>query len=90
MPQNIQQLKIFNGYKMLEYLQQIHIPVFKFYFRERGRGGERERDINMREKHRSTVFHMHPDREQTHNLGMCPNCKSNPQPFGVQDNAPTS
>ena len=36
-----------------------------------------ERNINVREKHRLVASHMHPDQEW------------NPQPFGVQDDAPT-
>ena len=31
-----------------------------------------------------------PIRDQTHNLGICPDSESNPQPlFGVQDGSPT-
>ena len=29
-----------------------------------------------------------PTRDQTHNLGMCPDQELNPPPFGVQDDAP--
>ena len=50
--------------------------------REREREGEREeRDINMREKHGGAA---------SHNLGMCPDRGSNPQPSSVWDDAPTS
>ena len=51
-------------------------------FNERGR--ERERDIDQ-------FFPLHAlTRDRTHNLGMCPEWGSNPQLFGVQDNAPTN
>ena len=31
-----------------------------------------------------------PTEDQTRNRGMCPDYRSYPQPFGVQDNAPTN
>ena len=31
-----------------------------------------------------------PTRDQTCNLGICPDWDSNPQPFGVKDEAPTN
>ena len=40
-------------------------------FRERGRekeSGERERNIDVREKHPSAASRMHPNRDQAHNL----------------------
>ena len=50
-------------------------------FREEGEGREaerkRERDLNVREKHRSDASRMWPDPG------------SNPQPFGVWDDVPT-
>ena len=46
-------------------------------FREK-RMGERERDIDVRRKYQSVASYMCPDRE------------SNPQTFGVQDNASTN
>ena len=56
---------------------------------EREEGRERERNIDVRE----TVIGLPPvhapTRNQTHNLGMCPDWESNPQPFGVWDDAPT-
>ena len=51
-------------------------------FRERGREREEERErmrkrnIHVREKHPSVAFHTHPYQG------------SNPQPFGVPDDAP--
>ena len=64
-------------------------------FRQRGRGwGGRER-----ERERETGKHWNIDRlppvwaltgDQTHNLGMCPDRGSNPQVFGVRDNASTN
>ena len=46
-------------------------------FREKGR----ERDIDVREKHGSIASHMCPD------LSICSDKESNPQNFGVQDDA---
>ena len=56
-------------------------------FRKRGRGGEREREkhIDVRKKHWLVASHMHAIEP-----GMCPDWESNPQPFGVQDDAPTN
>ena len=55
-------------------------------FRERA-GGERVRE---REKHRCKRETHTPTRDQTHDLGMCPNWELNPQSFGVWDNALTN
>ena len=52
-------------------------------FRGAGEEGERERSIDVREKHRLVSSHMHPTRGRTHKLTMCPDQESNPQPFGV-------
>ena len=46
-------------------------------------GRERERDIDVTEKHQSA-------RDWTHNLGMCPYWQVNLQLFGIWDNAPTN
>ena len=43
-----------------------------------------------REKHESTASCMPPPRNQTCNLGVCPNQKSNPQPFGGQGDTSTN
>ena len=48
--------------------------------REKRRGGERETSM--------PPIHALP-RYQTQNPGMCPDRESNPQPFGVQDDAST-
>ena len=39
-------------------------------FRDRQKEGERERDVDMREKHPSFTSHMLLDQDQNHNLGM--------------------
>ena len=65
--------KIFHSVGMYLFFKRFYL----FIFRESGREGEGERNISVREKHR------------THNLGMCPDQEWNPQPFGVQDSAPT-
>ena len=53
--------------------------------RERGGAREkRERDQYERE----TLIGCLP-RDQTHNVGMCPDWGSNPKPFGVRHNAST-
>ena len=44
----------------------------------------------MREKHRSAVPMRASPRDPTHNLGMCPDWGSNPQHFGVWDEAPSN
>ena len=54
-------------------------------FRQKGREGERERNINVREKHGSAASSSAPGRDQTHNLGLCPERESNLLPFGSQD-----
>ena len=61
-------------------------------FRERGRSGVGgERNINVREKQRN-IDQLPPihslTRDQTHNLGLCPDWELNLQPFGVWNNAP--
>ena len=48
---------------------------------EREGGGERERNINMKDKH----LYWLPSGDQTHHPGMCPDQGFNPQPFGVWD-----
>ena len=57
-------------------------------FRKRGRGREREGNINVR-----NINQLPPVRaltgDQTHNFGMCPDQELNSQPFGVRDNTPT-
>ena len=56
---------------------------------ERERERKREKH-NVREKH-PTLPPVHtPTRDRTHSLGMCPDQESNPQPFGVWENAPTN
>ena len=61
-------------------------------FRERGKKGERERErnINMRQKHQPVASGTHPDRDQTCNLDMCPAQESNPPPFVLWTDAPTN
>ena len=51
---------------------------------------EKERNINVREKHRLVASYTHPNQVQTCNLGMCSDWESEPQPFGVWDDTPTS
>ena len=58
-------------------------------FRKRGREGERQKDIDVREKHQSVSSRTHPDTGLNHSLAMCPDWELNLQPFGTQDNAPT-
>ena len=55
----------------------------------RQRGGEREREKYLYDKHRLLPI-CTPTRNQTHNLGMCPDQESNPQSFGVWDHSPTN
>ena len=55
-------------------------------FRERGKGRSRERQTDIDQ----LLPICAPTRDQTCNLGMCPDQESNPQPLGAQDNTPTS
>ena len=57
-------------------------------FRERGRERvrARERNIDVREKHRSVVPYM-TQRDPNQNLGMYPDLEWNQQTFGIQDDA---
>ena len=59
--------------------QDSHPPLLKrFYlFLERGREGERERNINVLEMHRSVAFCMVPTGALAHNPGMCPDWELN-------------
>ena len=55
---------------------------------EREEGRE---NIDVREKDRFAATCIYPDwRDQTCNLGMCPDWESNLQTFGVWDDAPTN
>ena len=56
---------------------------------ERGREGERTRNINMRNIDRLPLVHA-PTGDQTCNLGMCPDQELNLQPSSLQDDAPTN
>ena len=56
---------------------------------ERGRRREREKNIDMTEKHRLVASHTHLTKEQTHNPGTIPDRKLNLRPFGDRDNATT-
>ena len=60
--------------------------------REGGREQGRERGENMdvREKHDRLPFLHAPTGDGTLSLGVRPEQRWNPQPFGVRDNAPVS
>ena len=53
---------------------------------ERGEGSkkERERNIDVREKHQLVASHTLPTRVLAHNLGICLDWESNQQPLGSQ------
>ena len=53
---------------------------YSFIFRERGREGEREGE----KLHQSVASHALPTGDLAGNPGMCPDWKSNCQPFGLQ------
>ena len=63
-----------------------------FLILERGEQMERlkERNINVREKHRLVASHMHPDWGWTRRLDMCADPESNPRSFSAGDDSPTS
>ena len=67
---------------------QIIPPIL--IFRERGREGERERNIPMWETHRLVASQMPPTEALARNPGMCPDWESNWQPFGLQAGAQSS
>ena len=48
-----------------------------FILRERGREGERERNIDMQEKHQLLASHTPQIRDLALNPGMCPDWESN-------------
>ena len=58
--------------------------IYLFSERGEGRGKERERNINVREKHQLAASHMTPSRDLAHNPGMCTDWESNQQLFGSQ------
>ena len=60
-------------------LEWIYITLKKknFTFGERGREGERERNIDVREIHLSVVSHTPPTRDLACNPGMCPDWELN-------------
>ena len=60
----------------------------KFIFRERGkereREGEKNIDIDVREKRQLATSHMPPTRDLSCNPSICPDWESNWWPFGLQ------
>ena len=58
-----------------------------FLEREEGREKERERNINVKEKHQLVAFCMPSTGDTAHNSGMCPDGESNQQPFSLQNDA---
>ena len=57
--------------------------LFTFIFRERGREGEREEEINQC----VVASHAPPAGDLAHNPGMCPDWESNQQLSGLQASA---
>ena len=55
-----------------------------FIFRERYREGERKRDLNVQEIHRSVASCTPPSGDLACNPGMCPDWESNQWPYGSQ------
>ena len=60
---------------------------YLFTFRERGREGERKRNINVWEIHWSVASHIPPTGDLACNPGLCPDWESNQRPFGLQASA---
>ena len=61
---------------------------------ERGsKEGRETKGYRETEREKKTLMGWPPaharTRDQTHNLGMCPDWESNPQPFGARGNAST-
>ena len=64
--------------------QILSLKIYVFTFRERVREGEKEG-----EKHQSVASHASAE-DLAHNIGMCPDQKSNPQTFALwKDTKPT-
>ena len=67
--------------------------IYLFLERGEGREEERERNINVREKHWSVASHTRPvwapsrSRDRTWSSDMCPDHESNWQPFALWDDA---
>ena len=57
------------------------------YLLERWKEGQRERDIDVSEKHPLVASHMPPVGNLACNPGMCPDWESNQQPFSSQASA---
>ena len=70
----------------------IFIRTFKKYFIYLflERGGGREKNIGMWEKHQTVASHMASARDLAHNLGICPDLESNQWLFSLQDNVQSS
>ena len=62
------------------------LPKTCLLISERRKGRERERNIDVRERHRMVASSTCPTGDKTHILGMCPNQELNLQPFGLWDN----
>ena len=45
---------------------------------------ERERNMDVQERHRLIACHKSPAGDLAHNPGMCPDWKLNQRPFGLQ------
>ena len=58
--------------------------------RESNREKERGRNIDVRKKHHWLPPVLTQTGDGTYDLGICPNQESNPQLFGVRDNASTN
>ena len=69
-----------------------NFTYFIYLFLERGKGKvtERERNINVREKHRLVASCRCPIWDQTQNVGMSPDRESNRRPFTLWDDAQPS
>ena len=70
-------------YLLIDFLKSILL----IYFLEKGegRGKERERNSDVREKHQSVASRTSPSGVLAYNPGMCPSWESNHQPFGLRD-----
>ena len=51
--------------------------IYLFLQRGEGREKERERNIDVQEKHRSVASRLHPTGDQAHKPGMCPDRELN-------------
>ena len=63
---------------LIRFVKRFYLFTFRERGKERGRREkEKERNIDMQEKHQSVASHVPPTGDLAHNLGLCPDWESN-------------